>query len=724
MKIIDFLSRHKKIILICLTLSCIFSVITLFNSKADVTSQKAGQINKETFEASPFYGYDVKINDNGEKEYSPNNSDPQIILTLHETSSFDQVVVRFKNELPMNSTFQLYYAREGEPLSEQNSVKGILLEDRQSVMFFVPEDAYSVLRADLNVMFSFDSIQLINMNLLGVKKVVSIPAVITLVICAILMVLLAVFEKELGYYSYVVRLFKKLFYKTKELFKNKKYIHLFIRILLFISVLTLVFSYIILTLNTQFTHKASVYLFVLSLVTIIFAILDFVLNHEHCNIAVLAMLIALSAGILQSFSLPKGSNASWDDQIHYSRTVDLKCMLFQNEQTCADDAIINILYPYDGISEEMSNEISLLSLDEIKVASERRIQNIYSSIAYLPGAFGMALGEAFNADFIKTFFFTKAMQVVTYAIVLYFALKRLKNGALILASVCLLPTAIYLTASFSYDWWVIVFIALGYSIFISEMQQPEKQLTFKTTLLMLGAMVLGCGPKAIYFFLIVPMLFMSKNKFKEKSDQKKYRVIVLFSIIIVLSTFLIPFFINTGSQTDFRGGSDVNSSEQLKFILTNPFTYAGILIKFLLDYISLGFASLNTTYYAYIGYSSNIFGTVAIFTMLYCAFTDKSEADDFENSLTVKMSSWLTVAIQLALVATALYISFTPVASTTINGCAYRYIFPVLIPALYALGSGKITNRMNKKTNAAIVFSLLAFNLFFSFFNVYIQHLM
>ena len=417
------------------------------------------------------------------------------------------------------------------------------------------------------------------------------------------------------------------------------------------------------------------------------------------------------------------SSQTWDDEIHYERTLDLKCFLFLNEQTYADQAIYSRYFPYDDTYDSEVDTATLLVMDETKVASSRESQPLYSYLGYLPGAAGMAIAELLDADFLKAFFLTKIAQVITYAAVLYFALKRLKGGALIFASVCLLPTAMFLVSSFAYDWWVTVLITLGYSIFISEMQNTERPFSLKAAIVMLLAMVLGCGPKAIYFFLIFPMLFVRKDKFASSKNCWIYRLMVVLAMLIVLASFLAPFLINTGDITDTRGGSDVNSTEQLKFILEDPMRYADILLRFLLSYISFGNAELYTTNYAYIGFLPNYYGTIAIFIMLYAAFTDRSERDGFKGAIPLKAISWLTVAGQLALVATALYIAFTPVGHHTVLGCQYRYILPILLPALYALGSTKLVRRGGRNYNEVLIPSLLAVNLFATFYIVYIQAL-
>lgn len=723
MKISVWLSNHKKNVSIVWLVVFVFSLITLINFSAEDSVQNVATITKAQFESSDAFGYDV-IDGGGNKgkKYIPNTSDPNVSITLSNAVSANYLVAYFKDKISANAKTQIYYTVAEIAYSEKNSALGTLLEDEKSVLFLLPEDELNSFRFDIDTEFCIDRVELQVMS--DITRCVSIPATVCLCSCILFVILLAVFEKKIGYFSYNVGLLVGCVNNIKQKNQNGRYLDAVVRVMSIFSILLLGVFYVVTVGTTQFTDTSVKCLFVISIFTTIFVLCDLVINYDKSSTPKAVLLIVIITGLFMSFALPQSSVVSWDDQIHYSRTVDLKCMIFRNERTLADDIISKLLSPYNSEFYDINAQKTLLINENLKYASKRSFVNIYSNIGYLPSAFGMSVAEIFGADFLKTFFISKVAQVITYATVLYFSFKRLKGGALIFASVCLLPTAMFLASSFAYDWWVTCLVAFGYSIFISEMQQPDKKLKIKDTILMLVAMILGCGPKAIYFFLFVPLLFMAKEKFDTRRDLKRYRILVLCSAAMVLASFLLPFLINTGSQSDMRGGADVNATEQLKFIFRNPFVYAKTLVDFLLDYISFSFASDNVSFYAYLGSPRSICGTISIFAMLYCAFIDKDKADDFKNVLVLKTVSWMTVAIQLALVATALYIAFTPVGLNTVNGCSYRYIFPILLPALYSLGSVKMTGSVNKRVSFATAFSMISFNLFLSFYDVYVSKIL
>jgi uncharacterized membrane protein len=264
-------------------------------------------------------------------------------------------------------------------------------------------------------------------------------------------------------------------------------------------------------------------------------------------------------------------------------------------------------------------------------------------------------------------------------------------------------------------------MAYSYAYFISELQRPEKKLSKMDVVLMFGALLLACMPKAVYCFLIIPMLFMPKGKFESGSQRKRYILSGFAVAFISIVSFLLPMLLDSSSASDIRGGADVSASGQIAYILNNPFEYAKTLLKFLGFYVSFTNASNFAVSFSYVGAASGIYGTLAICIMAFTAFTDKSLHDNFACSLKVKSVTLLTAFVQTAIVASALYISFTPVGHNGINGCQWRYIIPILLPSLYCVGSSKVTHTIDKRFLYGLVFGALALNAFASFFTVYIK---
>jgi predicted membrane protein len=85
----------------------------------------------------------------------------------------------------------------------------------------------------------------------------------------------------------------------------------------------------------------------------------------------------------------------------------------------------------------------------------------------------------------------------------------------------MIPTAVFMASTITYDFWVIAFLSYAMATFLAELQEPERPMTMTTLVKIVAAVVIGCGPKAIYFVLFAPLLFMAKTKFQISKTQKQ-----------------------------------------------------------------------------------------------------------------------------------------------------------------------------------------------------------
>ena len=85
---------------------------------------------------------------------------------------------------------------------------------------------------------------------------------------------------------------------------------------------------------------------------------------------------------------------------------------------------------------------------------------------------------------------------------------------------------------------------------------------------------------------------------------------------------------------------------------------------------------------------------------------------------------WMFVLFGTAcLVATSMYIAFTPVGMGTINGCQPRYMLPLFFPAMMLLGVMGTDNQANRTIYNGVVFALIGYvgftSVLYNFVNLY-----
>lgn len=195
---------------------------------------------------------------------------------------------------------------------------------------------------------------------------------------------------------------------------------------------------------------------------------------------------------------------------------------------------------------------------------------------------------------------------------------------------------------------------------------------------MLVAFLLGLAPKAVYFPVMLALLFMPSAKFKTPKQKRWFRASVVIAMLIVLASFAVPMLIGGPGQGDTRGGEGVNAMGQVQFILSNPVQFMSVLFGFLSQYLAPASSSGYITLLAYFGYSAIFsFGFAYLFVF---SFLDSGRDMYSSSRFSLNLPIAAILFIVVALIATALYITYNPVASTGLGGCQPRYLLPLLFP--------------------------------------------
>ena len=208
--------------------------------------------------------------------------------------------------------------------------------------------------------------------------------------------------------------------------------------------------------------------------------------------------VTLILGIMMVLICPSG-HASWDIDTHYKWSLNAS----QVGAFYYSDADVHVFrngpnYWVDKTAAE--NYENMANMEEMSqmVLYQRTAK---FQLSHLPSGLFMALARMFGGNFYISTTLAKMANVLVYAIVCFFAIKRLKSGKMILTVVALIPTSLFIASSFSYDFWVTCFSLLGMAYFVGEMQRQDEPVTIKNTLIMCIAFALACLPKLIYTLL-------------------------------------------------------------------------------------------------------------------------------------------------------------------------------------------------------------------------------
>lgn len=342
-----------------------------------------------------------------------------------------------------------------------------------------------------------------------------------------------------------------------------------------------------------------------------------------------------------------------------------------------------------------------------KIASCNTKRDI--QVSHIPGSIIYSLSKFLGIPITVRIALIKFLYLILYTLITSLAIKKLKSHKMLLITISLFPTSLFLASNIDYDWWVNSLSFLGMAYFLSELQQPNKKITTKEICIMCGSFLLASLPKQIYIPLLLIPMFLRKNYFKHNFNVRfKYLLKVSIFITILAISLISRAYFEIGINIDSRGGTDVNPLGQITYILDNPLDFCSTLWTFFLNYVNPIFSWGYITNFAYLGFDT-VFYAILFVLMIAVSILDNNKYSVQSANLIYKILSLIFFIGTTILIITSLYVSFTPVGLNMVNGCQPRYLIPLLFPTISLLFSIKKNININKKYYYPIVIATIIF---------------
>ena len=668
---LGFIKKEKTSIL----LAVVVCALTLLCCVARYFPTNVGQVYDikdspiDTLEKQDVLSnYNCELDD--QNKYKILGSDPQLLFSS-SVNGIKAAKLNISSAAEKTVPFEIYVALEGEGFTAEKCYSGCIFVGETGAVVNIPNGDYRSIRIDID---SDDGVIFKTLDIYD-QKPVTIPYVpeastkgyVLTVIIPLLCAAIAFFaNRHLRWCENAAKAIKQ----------NTKKIALFFALSLAAIPAAAFIEWVLCNVERQGTFSTYRWLFFLGAIELIIA---FVLLRKQLaeKPEKLFLAIVLITGFVMLFGTPI-KHICWDLDSHYPWAVHTSYS--EMAYLTGADVAIDRVAPQSLIGNAFSLESYKNDLAYINSLDGMLIKQVEAefSIAHLPSGIIIAIARMFGASFTIRYALGRVTYLLVYAFVCYFAIKKIKSGKMILAVICMLPTGLFLATNYAYDCYVTAFTILGTSYFVSELQQPDKPITLKETVIMSVAFVIGAWSKLVYIVLMGMTLFMRKN-WKDKSARRRYYLVIISIFVLMFCYFAITTLLKTGEGGDTRGGN-VNPIAQIKFILFTPFEYAKILIKFLRQYISIQGMKHYISNFAYLGYGN--WWPAFVMLLGFTAVTDASDKVEFKIPTWIKVLSVILFVGMAALIATALFINFTPVNSQTILGCQPRYIIPLLAPLL------------------------------------------
>lgn len=163
----------------------------------------------------------------------------------------------------------------------------------------------------------------------------------------------------------------------------------------------------------------------------------------------------------------------------------------------------------------------------------------------------------------------------------------------LMSVVGLLPANLFLAANYSYDFWLTSLLALGVAMLIREFLDDTPLATSRCFALFF-VFFMALAPKAVYFQLLALLLLTPRTKFVSDRQRRLFYLTGVLAALLAVATFALPLFATGGGSGDARGGSGINTSAQVSYILAGPVGAAYVICRYMVkEYLTVANIDLS-----------------------------------------------------------------------------------------------------------------------------------
>ena len=428
------------------------------------------------------------------------------------------------------------------------------------------------------------------------------------------------------------------------------------------------------------------YWIVCAVIIVGFLAFAFVAFVKKCKLEYIYLTLGLTFGMVFVLSLPPYTAP--DEGTHISTTYAFVSE-FLGEDPIFDEANHVISRGTDGdIGGEA--QVSLVKFHDLYEAVKYPSGDLERDFArggkldvpftcYLPQILGVLLGVLLKFSGFWTLYLGKVFAMLFFTICIFFSIKLIPWGKMVIMTVALLPMSMELASSFSYDCVLNALCILFISYTLHLICKKDK-VTWKD-FLFLGIIICVIAPCKMFYFLIAGMLYLiPKEKYKSKKTYWMMNTGILVAGLAVLIIMRFQFL------TSHVGGATPSAIEDA----TVNYSIATILGDIPHSISVLFNTAIIKSEFYYNSMWGNQLGSLQVYipTFVITSFvlvlftagvcTTREERVIYEPDAKFRLVNLgLSLLMFLGILA-ALCIGWTPVTYGVIEGVQGRYFLPFL----------------------------------------------
>ena len=432
---------------------------------------------------------------------------------------------------------------------------------------------------------------------------------------------------------------------------------------------------------------ASLFTKIATLITVVLSLIYFFLfrnidNKGKLNIEKIFLLVIVPIGIMYMVLMPIGTVPDEARHIFRSYEVSLGHITSDiNEEGVGGRELpaqlAEVIFDY----KEDTYGSWLEKMQTLNATSETQFTHfphmaLYSFLCYLPQALGIAITRIFTSNILLQVYGGRILNFIVIVSIMYFALKKLPFKQLTFLIMAFLPMVFQEIGSLSADGITISTAILVASYILYLIYEKKDKLNKTDYIILISSCLVLAMSKIVYLPLCLLLYGIPEERFKNKKD-KFIKITTIIGTITILN--LVWLIYATRYLMEFN--PNVNSSEQLKFILHHPTCYLIIIINSLrqMDWIVWDYPfQLIGTWMGWLDIRlSNLFQLPLLMLLTFSIVCENYKKVVIDNRF--KILVLFIVLLTMGLIFTSLYIQWNAVGNLTVEGVQGRYFIPILL---------------------------------------------
>ena len=392
----------------------------------------------------------------------------------------------------------------------------------------------------------------------------------------------------------------------------------------------------------------------------------FTASYFRVQKSCLMMLLLTVVGIIYFAVFPLGEIP--DENRHFYRAFEVSCGSMISEQieggggACLPVALTQ--YRDNTASIDWSNGAELVYSNTA----------LYAAVCYFPQALGIRITRFFTDNVSMIFYAGRLANFLVSLLLSLWALKKMPFAKEVLFIIMMFPMTLQEMVSMAPDGMTNA-LSFAFIAYVLHLAYESEKITKRdlALLMILGITISLC--KIVYVVEILLLFILPAEKLGGKKRSLCFKLGVP-GIAVILN--LIWLKISSGFLVEFNPG--VDTGKQVVYVLTHLHEYYAVVVRTITanadNWVKWMFGeSLGTL-------SISISGFVWISLLILLVYEILNVNTELELRRSDIVCYWMIVLGGCALIATSLYVQWTPYKSGYIDGIQGRYFIPLLMPLL------------------------------------------